>query len=169
MKTFKVLFMFLVFVAVLSTCNLPGGSSLPIPTVGHTPRVSVVTLTLQINPIQTKIATFPPSSPSATLTVFPIFTPMTSDAPTWKVYNYTCELATGGATMTMNLTWTDRSKSEEGYKVYRDGQLIATLVPDSTSYVDIAFVAAGKTLSYYVDAFTPNWHLGTNTISYGCQ
>jgi hypothetical protein len=91
------------------------------------------------------------------------------DTPIWSVYNYTCELAVGGGTMTMNLAWTDRSNSEESYKVYRDGQVIATLDPNSTFYVDMAFVATGKTLSYSVEAFNANWQASTSTITYGCQ
>ena len=71
--------------------------------------------------------------------------------------------------MTMNLTWTDRSNNEEGYKVYRDKQVIATLAPNSTHYVDVAFVAAGKTLSYSVEAFNQDWQASSSTITYGCQ
>jgi hypothetical protein len=71
--------------------------------------------------------------------------------------------------MTMNLAWTDRSNSEEGYKVYRDEQVIATLAPNSIFYVDVAFVATGKTLSYSVEAFNENWQVSTSTITHGCQ
>ena len=71
--------------------------------------------------------------------------------------------------MTMNLTWIDRSNSEEGYTVYRDEKVIATLVPNSTHFVDVAFVAAGKTLSYSVEAFNQDWQASSSTITYGCQ
>ena len=71
--------------------------------------------------------------------------------------------------MTMNLTWTDRSHGEEGYKVYRDKQVIATLPSNSKAYVDVAFVAEGKTLSYSVEAFSNDWRISTSTITYGCQ
>lgn len=71
--------------------------------------------------------------------------------------------------MTMKLAWTDRSNSEESYKVYRDKQVIATLAPNSTSYVDVAFVATGETLSYSVEAFNKDWRVSTSTITYGCQ
>lgn len=71
--------------------------------------------------------------------------------------------------MTMNLTWADRSNSEEGYTVYRDEKVIATLAPNSTFYVDVAFVATGKTLSYSVEAFNKDWRASTSTITHGCQ
>lgn len=81
-------------------------------------------------------------------------TPFPHNTPVWSVYKYTCELVDGGGTMTMNLTWTDRSNSEEGYTVYRDEKAISTLAPNSTHFVDVAFVAKGKILSYSVEAFT---------------
>jgi hypothetical protein len=71
--------------------------------------------------------------------------------------------------MTMNLAWTDHSNSEEGYRVYRDKQLIATLAPNSTTFIDAAFVAAGSTLSYSVEAFNNDWRFSTSTITNGCQ
>ncbi len=124
---------------------------------------------LQVNPtqVQTSIAT--PMNPSPTAIASPMSTAFTPNTPVWSVYNYTCELAVGGGTMTMNLAWTDRSNSEEGYKVYRDEQAIATLAPNSTSYVDVAFVAVGKALSYSVEAFNQDWQARTSTITYGCQ
>jgi hypothetical protein len=155
--------------AVLSACSLPGRSNLPTQTASQNPVGSVATMTLQVNPTQTEMVTITPTyTPSMTITSTP-FTPIPPNTPTWKIYNYTCELAVGGATMTMNLAWTDRSDSEEGYRVYRDKQVIATLAPNSTVYVDVAFVATGKTLSYSVEAFNQDWQLSTSTITYGCQ
>jgi hypothetical protein len=133
------------------------------------PVVSVATMTLQVNPTQTQRVTLAPTYTPLTVTASPVLKTLVPNTPTWSVYNYTCELATGGATMTMNLAWTDRSNSEEGYKVYRDKQVIATLPPNSTSYVDVAFVATGKTLSYSVEAFNKDWRASTSTVTYGCQ
>jgi hypothetical protein len=110
-----------------------------------------------------------PTHTVSSATTSPIFTPIPPNTPFWSVYNYTCELAVGGATMTMNLAWTDHSNSEEGYKVYRDGKVIATLAANSTSYVDVAFVATGKTLSYSVEAFNQSWRVSTSTITHACQ
>jgi hypothetical protein len=119
--------------------------------------------------MQTKIIVAAPVSTMPTATASPIPTPIPPNAPIWSAYNYTCELADGGGTMTMNLGWTDRSDSEEGYKVYRDGKVIATLTPNSKFYIDVAFVAAGKTLSYSVEAFNEDWQASTSTIINGCE
>lgn len=71
--------------------------------------------------------------------------------------------------MTMNLAWADRSNNENGYKVYRDKQVIVSLIPNSTSYVDVAFVAKGEKLSYSIEAFNKDWRASGSTITYGCQ
>jgi hypothetical protein len=120
---------------------------------------------LHVNPTQTEAIITVPTTPVP----LEIASSIPPDAPVWSVYDYTCELAAGGGTMTMNMTWTDRSNSEEGYNVYRDGKVIATLALNSTFYVDVAFVATGKTLSYSVEAFNKNWRGSTSTITHACQ
>ena len=165
MKTFKLLSISLSLVVVLAACNLPGRPGSPTQTADQNRVGFVATMTLRVNPTQNQIAIV-----TATDTVpMVIASPIPPNTPVWSVYNYTCELAVGGGTMTMNLAWTDHSNSEEGYKVYRDGQAIATLAPNSTSYVDVAYVATGKTLSYSVEAFNKDWQVSTSTITYGCQ
>jgi len=157
LKTLKLPLILLTLVAVLSACNLPGGPSSPTQITDRDPVGSAAT------PIQIKLVTLTP------ITTVPLTTPFTPGAPVWSVYDYTCELAISGGMMTMNLAWTDHSNSEEGYKVYRNGLVIATLASNSTFYVDVAFVATGKLLSYSVEAFNNDWRGSTSTIIRGCQ
>jgi hypothetical protein len=163
LKTFNFRWLLLALVAVLSACNLPGGPSSPTPITGQVPVDLIATLTPQVNPTQIKLVTLTP------IAAVPLSTPFTPGAPVWSVYDYTCELAVGGGTMTMNLGWTDHSSSEAGYHVYRDELVIATLAPNSTAYVDVAFVATGKTLDYSVEAFNTDWRGSTSTLTHGCQ
>ena len=165
MKNLKLLSISLSLVAVLSACNLSGISSSPTQTTDQNPVGSVS----QVDPTQTQLAILASTNTAPTVVVSPISTPFPPNTPVWSVYKYTCEFVDGGGTMTMNLTWIDRSNSEEGYTVYRDEQVIATLVPNSTHFVDVAFVATGKTLSYSVEAFTQAWRVSSSTITYGCQ
>lgn len=160
MKPFRLLSVSLSVIAVLSACNLPA----PDQTVKQNPTASGTPI-LQFNPTQPQVIISTSIAPAATVSP----TPFPPNTPVWSIYTYTCEFSTGGSTMTMNLNWSDRSTSEEGYIVYRDGQVIATLVPDSTNYVDITFVAAGKTLRYFIEAFNQNWRASSSTITYGCQ
>lgn len=89
--------------------------------------------------------------------------------PIWSAYDYTCEPAPGGGNMTMNLNWTDHSTGEERYRVYRDKELIMTLPPSSTTYVDVVFIPQGKPVTYSVEAFNETWQASSSTITNGCQ
>ena len=159
----KLLLIAFLLAALLLSCSLPSKFGLLAQTTDQNPVSSVATVTLQ------ETQTVIPTDTMLTATASPMSTSAPPNAPTWSTYNYSCELIVGGSTMTMHLAWNDRSNSEDGYKVYRDQQVIATLPPNSTSYVDVAFVATGKTLSYSVEAFNKDWQLSGNTITYGCQ
>lgn len=165
LKTFKLLSISLSLAAALAACNLPGRSSSTSPTASQGQVGSAPTVTVPVNPTQTQIAVVPGTSTVPLVTA----SPSSPNAPLWSVYHYTCELAAGGGTMTMNLGWTDRSNNEEGFNIYRDGLVIATLAPDSTSFTDVAFVATGKALKYSVEAFNKDWRGSTSTITNFCQ
>jgi hypothetical protein len=169
MKTFILLSLSFLLAAVLSACSLPGISGTPTQITDQNPVSSAVTLTLKAFLTQTQRSNFTPTNITSMGIGSPVSTPFPPNAPVWSVYTYTCELAVGGGTMTMNLAWADRSSNEDGYKVYRDTQVIASLTPNSTSYVDVAYVAAGEKLSYSVEAFNKDWQASGSTITYGCQ
>ena len=166
MKKIKILLISLSLVGALSSCNLPDNST---QTIDRNLVGTIVAMTMQTQPARTQIAGVTPTIAKPTVIASLIPTRIPPDVPILSAYNYTCELADGGSTMTMNIAWTDRSSSEEGYKIYRDEQVIATLAANSTFYVDVAFVASGKTLSYSVEAFNANWQLSTSTITVDCQ
>ncbi|MDH5505998.1 MAG: peptidoglycan DD-metalloendopeptidase family protein, partial [Anaerolineae bacterium] len=50
------------------------------------------------------------------------------------------------------LSWSDNSGSEAGYKVYRDGALLATLGSNATSYLDSG-LTSNTAYAYYVRAY----------------
>ncbi len=52
----------------------------------------------------------------------------------------------------VQLEWNDNSTNEDGFRIYRDGSIIATLGPDTTSYEDTTFVS-GETYTYQVCAY----------------
>ncbi len=71
-------------------------------------------------------------------------------APTEIRYSYACSSPTQ---VTITLTWTDSGGNETGYHVYRNGNLIANLPANSTTYTDNTSRTAGSTFSYGVEAF----------------
>jgi hypothetical protein len=170
LKTLKLLLISLSLAIILSSC-LPAGLGIPTLTINQKDQVStIVAMTMSSQPKRIQLeGSSTPTNNAPTVTATTISTSLPPNVPVLSAYNYACKLAPGGGNMTMNLAWTDRSSSEESYKVYRDGQVIATLAPNSTSYVDIAYVATGKTLSYSVEAFNKAWQLSTGTITYACH
>ena len=104
-----------------------------------------------------------------TVTAPPAPSPNPPAAPGWSLWHYDCTYAAGGSTVTMNMNWTDHSSDETGFKVYRDGQVIANLPADSTSYTDVAFVESGKSLTYFVEAFSEAGKSSSSTKSASCQ
>jgi hypothetical protein len=164
LKTLHFLLISLALMIVLSACNVQIIFNSPT----QTPVGTAAAKPLPVNATQTEVATITPTD-TPTLIASPVLRTIVPNTPTWSVYNFTCALATGGATMTMNLAWKDRSTSEDGYRVYRDKQIIATLPPNSTTYVDVIFIAAGKTVSYSVEAFAQGWQFSTPTVTNGCQ
>ena len=169
LKTFKLLSIALWLVIILSSCNLPNNPVPSTQTGAQNPAGKAAATRLQVNPTQTQMAGSLPTTVVPIVTAPATPTQIPPNTPVWSTYKYTCDLVSGGSNMAMNLTWADRSDREESYIVYRDKQAIATLAPNSTTYVDVAFVAPGKTLSYSVEAFNANWQASTGTITYGCQ
>lgn len=64
---------------------------------------------------------------------------------------------------TIAITWRDNANNEDGYRVYRNGSLIATLGPDATSFTDTGASTAEYT--YGVAAFNAGGQSATRTIT----
>ena len=63
-------------------------------------------------------------------------------------------IANCNTTSTTNvLTWTDNANNENGYYVFRDGNRIADLPANSTTYTDTVNVSPGTQITYSVQAY----------------
>jgi len=71
-------------------------------------------------------------------------------APTSLFYSYSCTSLTEA---TITLTWTDVANNETGYRVYRNGSVIAELPANSTTFTDNTSRVQGSVFSYSVEAF----------------
>ncbi|WP_169577887.1 LamG-like jellyroll fold domain-containing protein [Salisaeta longa] len=63
----------------------------------------------------------------------------------------------------VSLSWSDASADEDGYRIYRDGTLIATTGPNETSYRDTD-AAPGNTYAYCVTAYETEVGFETDRI-----
>ncbi len=85
--------------------------------------------------------------------------------PVYFFYHYECP----GGNLTTSLTWSDSSGNETGFHVYRYDVLIAELPANSTSYVDVTYVAPGSDVSYGVAAFNDAGESALRTESFSCK
>ncbi|MEI6289987.1 MAG: hypothetical protein WCP19_06090 [Chloroflexota bacterium] len=91
-------------------------------------------------------------------------------APTWSNWSYFCSAdANSNLSMSMTLKWSDRSATEQGYKIYRNGELIATLPAGSTTYTDISAVSGSTSLAYYIESYNSAGSTKSSTISASCN
>ena len=94
----------------------------------------------------------------------PTATKAPPQAPSIQEWNYTCS----GGTMTFTVKWTDRSEGESGYKIYRNGEVIAELPANSTSFVDISYPTAGESVEYYIHVYGPYGTANSQTMTMSC-
>lgn len=110
--------------------------------------VSSITVAVSDAAHQTPVLFVPTPTPPATPT------PEPPAAPGRLVARNGCS----STTRQVSLTWRDNSNNEDGFRVMRDGKVIATIGPNSTSYIDepgngahtysiVAFNAGGQSAS----------------------
>lgn len=103
------------------------------------------------------------------VTAPPSPTPAPPKAPGWQNWTYSCAYAPGGSNATVQMSWSDNAQNEDGYNIYRNGQVVAAFGPNVTTYTDTAFVAAGGSLRYYIEVYSDAGRARSSTITITCQ
>lgn len=98
------------------------------------------------------------------LTPPPTATASLPAAPRALRYNYVCTFTD----VTTSLTWTDASNNETGFRVYRNGELIADLAAGSAAYTDISTASPGAGFTYSVEAYNVTGASPQATIGFNC-
>ena len=81
-------------------------------------------------------------------------------APSLQKYTYYCDDTNG--TFSFQMIWEDRAGSEAGYRIFRDGWLVAELPPGSTNYAETIIMPANRSAEYSVQAYNAT---GTASMS----
>lgn len=89
-------------------------------------------------------------------------------APSFQNWDYTCTFNGINNDLDVILEWSDKSNNETGFRVYRDGGLIADLPAGSGSYADTVDVNSGQNTSYRVEAYNVTGSASTSTIAIAC-
>ena len=83
-------------------------------------------------------------------------------------WNYECTYNGINDDLVVDLKWADHANNETGYRVFRNGELIADLPAGSTLYTDRVAVDSGKETSYRVDAYNSTGAASDSTIPIVC-
>jgi hypothetical protein len=84
-------------------------------------------------------------------------------APSVK-WDFSCS----GGNMTFNMQWEDRATNEDGYRVFRDGEAVAELPANSTSWTETIPLESGKSVSYYLQVYGPSGAVNASLIKISC-
>jgi hypothetical protein len=99
------------------------------------------------------------ATPKPTDTPAPTETPKPAPPANPNGFNVNTNVCSAN-TYNVHLTWNDNANNEIGYRVYRDGQLIDTLGPNSTKYDDQPPYSGPHT--YQIEAFNNDGSTFTN-------
>lgn len=81
-------------------------------------------------------------------------------------WDYYCSYATGLIDIT--LKWKDVASNETGYRVLRNGQVIAELPADSTTYSESITLIPGEKTIYQIQAYNATGSTTSSPISFTC-
>lgn len=101
----------------------------------------------------------------ASVTPPPTATLPPPQAPAAK-WEYFCSYATGKIDVT--LKWTDVANNETGYRIIRNGQVVAELPANSTAYAETIDLKAGEKTIYEVEVFNSTGPKRSSPISFDC-
>lgn len=99
-----------------------------------------------------------------TLTPPPTATLAPPQAPSIEQWDFACS----GGTMTFNLLWEDRATNETGYRIFRDGEAVAELPPNSTTFSESIPIESGEDREYYLQVYGPSGTVNTSIMRLTC-
>ena len=80
-------------------------------------------------------------------------------------WNFSC----GIGTLNFTVTWADNASDETGYRIFRNGEVIVELPPDSTTFTDLFNVSADQSVEYYVQVHSPTGTANTSIMRMRCN
>ena len=91
--------------------------------------------------------------------------PSPPEAPGISDWEYLC----GFGNVTVDLTWIDHAEDESGYRIYRDGEQITELPPNSTAFSEVVESVPGESFTYLIEVFNSAGTASSAPINFSCQ
>lgn len=100
----------------------------------------------------------PTVTPPATATQAP------PAAPSITKWDFSCS----GGNMTFTVTWVDKATNETGYRIFRNGEQVAELPANSTSFTETIAMESGQDASYYLQVYAPSGTANSSLMKLTC-
>jgi len=71
--------------------------------------------------------------------------------------------------MTITIIWADNAKDETGYRILRNGQVVAELPANSTTYTESTQLTSGQSAEYYIQVYSDSGLANTRVGSASCS
>jgi hypothetical protein len=84
--------------------------------------------------------------------------------PSIQKWDFFCSLGN----MTITIVWTDRATNEIGYRIIRDGRVVAELPADSTTYSETIELRSGESAEYYIQVYNVTDTVNSSPIRLTC-
>lgn len=65
------------------------------------------------------------------------------------------EFSCSGGALNFTVIWVDNANNETSYRIFRNGEQIVELPPDTTTYTDVYPVSPDQRVEYFVQVFSP--------------
>ena len=70
--------------------------------------------------------------------------------------------------LNFTVTWREETADETGFRVFRNGEAVAELPPDSTTFTDVYDIAANESVEYYIQVYSPTGTANTSIMRMRC-
>jgi hypothetical protein len=85
-------------------------------------------------------------------------------APGILEWNFTC----GDGNLNFTVNWADNANNETGYRVFRNGEALAELPANSTTFTDTYAISADQSVEYYLQVFAPSGTANSSIMRMKC-
>ena len=102
--------------------------------------------------------TVPSVTPPATVTSAP---PRAAVIVEW---NFFCS----DGQLNFTVTWRDAATDETGFRIFRNGEAIVELPPDTTTFTDVYDIAINEGVEYYIQVYSPTGTSNTSIMRMRC-
>lgn len=72
-------------------------------------------------------------------------------------------------TLNFTVNWADNANNETGYRIFRNGEQLAELPANSTTFTDSFAISGDQSVEYYVQVFAPSGTANTSIMRMRCS